>query len=65
VAKGYKGERSDDEETSTLLIGLLMMAMSSAPALAQGQVERGPDHANSICSFSGQNDDPSLRLRED
>jgi poly(3-hydroxybutyrate) depolymerase len=29
-----------------------------APASAAGQVERGPEHANSICSFSGLNDDP-------
>jgi hypothetical protein len=43
---------------SVLLMGLLMLAMSAAPALAQGQVERGPEHANSICSFSGQNDTP-------
>jgi hypothetical protein len=28
------------------------------PDNAQGQVERGPEHANSICSFSGLNDDP-------
>jgi hypothetical protein len=25
---------------------------------ANGQTERGPAHANSICSFSGLNDDP-------
>jgi hypothetical protein len=43
---------------SVLLMGLLMLALSAAPALAQGQVERGPEHANSICSFSGQNDTP-------
>ncbi|MEW9872365.1 hypothetical protein [Arthrobacter sp. HS15c] len=35
---------------------LALMGMASAPASAAGQVERGPDHANSICSFSGQND---------
>lgn len=29
-----------------------------APASAAGQVERGPEHANSICSFSGLNDEP-------
>jgi hypothetical protein len=29
-----------------------------APASAAGQVEQGPDHANSICSFSGLNDEP-------
>ena len=46
---------------SVLLMGALMLALSAAPALAQGpqgQVERGPEHANSICSFSGLNDDP-------
>jgi hypothetical protein len=30
----------------------------AAPASAQGQTERGPEHANSICSFSGLNDEP-------
>ena len=28
-------------------------------AHAQGQVERGPEHARSICSFSGLNDSPN------
>ena len=37
---------------------LALMGMATAPAFAAGQVERGPDHANSICSFSGQNDTP-------
>ncbi len=32
----------------------------SGNAYAQGQVERGPEHANSICSFSGLNDEPDL-----
>jgi hypothetical protein len=42
-----------------LLVAMLaMMAFLAAPALAQGQVERGPEHANSICSYSGLNDDP-------
>ncbi len=44
---------------SVVLMGALMLALSAAPALAQGQVERGPAHANSICSFSGQNDTPN------
>ena len=37
---------------------LAMMALLAAPALAapQGQVEQGPEHARSICSFSGLND---------
>ena len=34
-----------------------MLALSAA--LAQGQGERGLDHANSICSFSGLNDVPN------
>lgn len=37
---------------------LALMGMATAPASAAGQVERGPEHANSICSFSGQNDTP-------
>jgi hypothetical protein len=41
------------------LIALLMMVAGAIPAFAQGQVERGPEHANSICSFSGLNDVPN------
>jgi hypothetical protein len=37
---------------------LALMGMTTAPASAAGQTERGPDHANSICSFSGLNDTP-------
>ena len=36
-----------------------LIGMQSAPAFAAGQVERGPEHANSICSFSGLNDVPN------
>jgi hypothetical protein len=39
---------------------LALMGMTTAPAFAQGQVERGTDHANSICSFSGLNDQDPL-----
>ena len=41
------------------VMALLMVALA-VPAFAepQGQVERGPEHANSICSYSGLNDDP-------
>ncbi len=39
------------------VMALLMMALA-VPAFAQGQIERGPEHARSICSFSGQNDNP-------
>ena len=45
-----------------LLVAMLaMMVFLAASALAQGpqgRVEMGPDHANSICSFSGLNDTP-------
>ena len=41
----------------SLLAMLAMVVFLAAPmALAQGQVERGTEHANSICSFSGLND---------
>jgi hypothetical protein len=30
----------------------------AVPAYAQGLVEQGTEHANSICSFSGLNDEP-------
>src|SRR5215203_3395317 len=43
--------------TVALVMAAMMVAMAM-PAFAQGQVERGPEHANSICSFSGQNDEP-------
>ena len=35
-----------------------LFGLQAGPAFAQGQAERGPDHANSICSFSGLNDTP-------
>jgi hypothetical protein len=43
-----------------VLVALLAMSvfLVAPAALAQGQVERGPEHANSICSFSGLNDEP-------
>jgi hypothetical protein len=36
-----------------------LIGMQAAPAFAQGKVEQGTDHANSICSFSGLNDVPN------
>jgi hypothetical protein len=49
-------------------VALVMAALAAAPALAQGtpqgQVERGPEHANSICSFSGLNDEPEAEFPE-
>ena len=39
------------------LMTLSMMVAGAMPAFAQeGQVEQGPEHARSICSFSGLND---------
>ncbi len=41
------------------VMALLMVALA-VPAFAapQGQFERGPEHARSICSYSGLNDEP-------
>ena len=36
---------------------ILVLALAE-PVFAQGEVERGPEHANSICSYSGLNDEP-------
>lgn len=47
--------------TSLLVIPCCALGLAVAgiaPASAAGQVERGPEHANSICSFSGLNDEP-------
>ncbi len=38
---------------------VVIAGLGASPASAQGQVERGPEHANSICSFSGLNDEPN------
>ncbi len=46
--------------TTVALVLAAMMVALALPAFAapQGQVERGPEHARSICSFSGLNDEP-------
>lgn len=41
------------------LLGVALVGSALAPSQAAGQTERGPEHANSICSYSGLNDDPS------
>ncbi len=46
------------------LCAAVIAALSAGPAFAgevtgNGKDTQGPAHANSICSFSGQNDDPS------
>lgn len=42
---------------ATAACTLSLAGLTAMPAMAAGQVERGPDHANSICSFSGLNDE--------
>jgi hypothetical protein len=42
-----------------LAVTAILVLALAVPAYAQGQVERGPEHANSICSFSGLNDTPN------
>jgi hypothetical protein len=47
----------------TSLVGAVICAaaitgLNISAADAAGQVERGPEHANSLCSYSGLNDDP-------
>ena len=37
------------------VIAILVLALA-VPAFARGQVEKGPEHARSICSYSGLND---------
>ena len=49
--------------TVALVTAAMMVAMA-IPAFAQGQVEQGPQHANSICSFSGLNDEPEAPAPE-
>jgi hypothetical protein len=41
-----------------LVVMSLSVTSLAMPALAQSQVERGPAHARSICSYSGLNDEP-------
>lgn len=44
---------------SIVAMSVFLVAPAALARGPQGQVERGPEHANSICSFSGLNDDPS------
>jgi hypothetical protein len=50
---------------ATVAAMTLAITLSASPAFAQGQVERGPENARSICSFSGLNDDPTEAFPED
>ena len=40
-----------------LAVTAISVLALAVPAFAQGQVERGPEHANSICSYSGLNEE--------
>lgn len=46
------------------LAAAALMLLSAPPGNAAGQTEMGPDHANSICSFSGLNDTPDAEFPE-
>ena len=55
----------------TSVCTLALIGLGGGPALAaapddvpRGQVEMGPQHANSICSFSGLNDSPDAEFPE-
>jgi hypothetical protein len=45
-----------------LAIGLSASAASAGEVTGNGKDTAGPAHANSICVFSGQNDDPDAPL---
>ena len=49
--------------SAALCVGALT-ALSATPAFAAGQVEKGPDNSNSICSYSGLNDTPNAEYPE-
>ncbi len=40
-----------------LAISAVLVLALAVPAFAQGLVEKGPEHARSICSYSGLNDE--------
>jgi hypothetical protein len=50
---------------SAALCAVALVGLNAHAAFAQGQVERGPENARSICSFSGLNDDPHEPFPED
>lgn len=50
---------------ATVAAMALAVALSASPVFAQGQVERGPENARSICSFSGLNDDRNEAFPDD
>jgi hypothetical protein len=44
------------------ITGLGASAALAGEVTGNGKPTRGPDHANSICVFSGQNDDPDAPI---
>jgi hypothetical protein len=48
-----------------LAVTAISVLALAVPAFAQGQVERGPEHARSICSFSGLNEQPTGNINPD
>jgi hypothetical protein len=69
-----QGEGSNVIRTRTLLVAVISAAVfvgASASAASAGEITgngkptAGPAHANSICVFSGQNDDPTAPLSLD
>ncbi|WP_436794913.1 hypothetical protein [Actinospongicola halichondriae] len=45
-------------------VGIDAAGAGKPEGVPRGQVERGPEHARSICSFSGLNDDPDAEFPE-
>jgi len=50
---------------AAILAGLSAGAALAGEVTGNGQPTAGPEHANSICVFSGQNDDPNAPLSLD
>ncbi len=48
-----------------LAVTAISVLVLAVPAFAQGQVERGPEHAKSICSYSGLNEQPTGNTNPD
>ncbi|WP_336922514.1 hypothetical protein [Aquipuribacter sp. SD81] len=48
-----------------VVLAAAALALVASPASAAGQTERGPEHANSLCSYSGLNDDPAEAFPDD
>jgi hypothetical protein len=47
-----------------MVVTAISVLVLAVPAFAQGKVEQGTEHANSICSFLGLNDTPNADVPE-